>query len=100
MGRSNRRVASEDLVSEDTELAEYHPCHVDGLVDRLGLRAVELLLLGGIFYSIGMVLLVAKRPRIAPRVFSYHEVFHILVVSGTLAHFLMIIWYVAPVARL
>jgi hemolysin III len=70
------------------------------LVDRLGLRAVELLLLGGIFYSIGMVLLVAKRPRIAPRVFSYHEVFHILVVSGTLAHFLMIIWYVAPVARL
>jgi len=70
------------------------------LVDRLGVRAVALLLLGGLFYSIGMVMLVTKRPRISPRIFSYHEVFHVFVVSGTVVHFLVITSYVAPIARL
>jgi len=70
------------------------------LIDRLGVRAVALLLLGGLFYSLGMVMLVTKRPRIWPRIFSYHEVFHVFVVSGTVVHFLFITWYVAPIARL
>lgn len=70
------------------------------LVERLGSRAVALLLLGGIFYSAGMVMLVTKRPRAWPRIFSYHEVFHLFVVSGTFVHFLVISWYVAPIARL
>jgi hemolysin III len=70
------------------------------LIDRLGLHAVELLLVGGLFYSLGVVLLVTKRPRAWPKVFSYHEVFHVFVVSGTVVHFLVIAWYVARVARL
>lgn len=70
------------------------------LIDRLGLHAVELLMAGGFFYSVGMVMLVARWPKIAPRVFSYHEVFHVLVVAGTVSHFFMIVWYVVPVARL
>jgi len=69
------------------------------LLDRLSGVAIGLLILGGIFYSSGMILLVTKRPRLSPRVFSYHEVFHVLVVSGTVTHFLMILWYVAPIAR-
>lgn len=69
------------------------------LIDRLSAAAIALLILGGVFYSAGMVLLVTKRPRLVPRVFSYHEVFHLLVVSGTAIHFLMILRYVAPIAR-
>ncbi|NIA23967.1 MAG: hemolysin III family protein [Gammaproteobacteria bacterium] len=69
------------------------------LLDRLSAGAVALLILGGIFYSTGMILLVTKRPRLSPRVFSYHEVFHVLVISGSVAHFLMILLYVAPIAR-
>ncbi len=69
------------------------------LIDRLGFRAVALLLLGGLFYSVGMVLLVTRRPRMRPEVFSYHEVFHVFVVLGTIVHFLFIAWYVAPIAR-
>jgi len=69
------------------------------LVDRLGVTAITLLILGGLFYSVGMVLLVTKRPRLSPRVFSYHEVFHVLVVSGTVAHFVMIMLYVVPLPR-
>jgi hemolysin III len=69
------------------------------LIGLLGAPAVGLLLLGGIFYTAGMILLVLRRPRFLPGVFSYHEVFHLLVVSGTISHFLMILWYVAPFAR-
>lgn len=70
------------------------------LFDRLPLEAMVLLIVGGASYSVGMILLVSKRPSLFPRVFSYHEVFHVLVISGTLLHFLMILFYVAPVERL
>ena len=70
------------------------------LLDRLPLEAMVLLIVGGGCYSVGMILLIAKRPRLLPRIFSYHEVFHVLVISGTLLHFLMILLYVAPIERL
>lgn len=66
---------------------------------RVGLMAVGLILLGGLFYTIGMVFLVTNRPRLWPRVFSYHEAFHVLVVSATAVHFLVIWRYLIPLAR-
>jgi hemolysin III len=41
-----------------------------------------------------MVLLVTNRPRLWPRAFSYHEVFHILVVAAASLHFAAISGYV------
>ena len=73
---------------------------VEQLLDRLPLEAMVLLIVGGASYSVGLILLIAKRPQLFPRIFSYHEVFHVLVVSGTLLHFLMILTYVAPIERL
>ena len=55
-----------------------------------------LALLGGVLYTVGMVFLATKRPRLWPRVFSYHEMFHICVVAGSAAHYSMTFWYVAP----
>ncbi len=49
-------------------------------------------------YTAGMVLYVTQRPRLWPRVFSYHEVFHLFVVAGSAAHYAMTLWYVAPFA--
>jgi hemolysin III len=43
-----------------------------------------------------MVMFAVRRPRLFPRVFSYHEVFHILVVAGSAFHFWMIFRYVLP----
>ncbi len=63
---------------------------------RLPLSAVALTVLGGLLYSIGMVFVVTKRPRLWPRVFSYHEVFHILVIAGSAAHFAVAYLWVAP----
>ena len=70
------------------------------LFDRLPLEAMVLLIVGGACYSLGMILLVTKRPQLFPRIFSYHEVFHVLVISGALLHFLMILLYVVPIERL
>jgi len=48
---------------------------------------------GGILYTVGMVFLVTNRPRLWPRVFSYHEVFHILVIAGSSFHFAVVARY-------
>jgi len=69
------------------------------LFDRLPLEAMMLLIVGGACYSLGVILLVTKRPQLFPRIFSYHEVFHVLVISGALLHFLMILLYVVPIER-
>ena len=65
------------------------------LAHRLPWPALLLAILGGLLYTIGMVFLVTGRPRLWPRVFSYHEVFHVLVVAGSAAHYAMTITYVA-----
>jgi hemolysin III len=65
------------------------------LAHRLPWPALLLTILGGILYTIGMVFLVTGRPRLWPRVFSYHEAFHVLVVAGSAAHYAMTITYVA-----
>ncbi len=43
-----------------------------------------------------MVLMVMNLPRLWPRVFSYHEVFHVMVVAATSIHFVMVSRYVVP----
>jgi hemolysin III len=52
---------------------------------------------GGILYTVGMVLLVTNRPRLWPRVFSYHEVFHLLVIAGSSVHFAVVARYLVSV---
>ncbi|MFP3914511.1 MAG: PAQR family membrane homeostasis protein TrhA [Actinomycetota bacterium] len=61
---------------------------------RLGWEAVALILAGGACYTVGTVVFATRRPRLAPRVFSHHELFHVLVVAGALFHF----WAVAGYA--
>ena len=65
-------------------------------LQELGWLASVLTLIGGLIYSIGMVLLITNRPRLWPRVFSYHEVFHVMVVAATSVHFFMVWRYVLP----
>jgi hemolysin III len=53
--------------------------------------AVATLLLGGIFYTIGAVVYARKRPDPFPRVFGFHEIFHLFVIFGSIA-FASCIW--------
>jgi hemolysin III len=52
-----------------------------------GVSVVSLLVAGGLVYSLGAVVYGAKRPRLNPRVFGYHEVFHALTLVGAGLHF-------------
>lgn len=65
------------------------------LAQRLPWPAMALMGLGGVLYTVGMVFLVTERPRLWPRVFSYHEAFHVCVVAGSTAHYAMMFAYVA-----
>jgi hemolysin III len=68
-----------------------------GIVARtLPAPALVLVVLGGASYMLGMILFVTRRPRLWPRVFSYHEVFHVCVCAGSALHYAAILGYVAP----
>jgi hemolysin III len=68
------------------------------LAQRLPGVALALLFLGGVLYTIGMVLLVTSRPRLWPRVFSHHELMHVLVIGGSVCHFVFTLRFVVPLA--
>ena len=63
---------------------------------RLPVSALVFLFVGGVSYTVGMVIFSTRRPRLFPRVFSYHEVFHVLVIVGSLAHYLVVWLWVVP----
>jgi len=49
-----------------------------------------LLVSGGIAFTVGAVIYAIKKPRIVPGVFSFHELFHIMVLIGGILHYAMI----------
>ncbi len=49
---------------------------------------------GGVCYTVGAGIYAAKRPNPWPRLFGFHEIFHVLVMLGSLAHFWMHYRYV------
>lgn len=53
---------------------------VGDLATNAGVAALILLLVGGLFYSIGGVAYATHRPNPRPGVFGYHEVFHLMTV--------------------
>lgn len=63
---------------------------------QLGLAAIVLIAVGGLCYTVGVVIWVRKRPRLFPRSFSYHELFHVLVIAASALHFLAVYLYAIP----
>jgi hemolysin III len=51
-------------------------------------------MLGGFFYTVGVVVLVRRRPDPRPTVFGYHEVWHALTLAAGACHFAFI-WLLA-----
>lgn len=51
--------------------------------------------LGGLFYTVGAVVYALKRPNLSA-LFGFHELWHLLVLAGSISHFLMMARYVAP----
>ena len=64
----------------------------------LGGTGFALLLAGGLAYSAGALVYARKRPDPFPGVFGYHEVFHACTIVGAVLHFVVIAWFVLPLA--
>jgi hemolysin III len=70
------------------------------LFRRLPEGALIGLFLGGFSYTLGAVVYALKKPDPFPRVFGFHEIFHIFVVVGSVA-FAAVIWiWVVPFPRI
>ncbi len=68
------------------------------LYRALGGTGFILLLAGGLAYSAGALVYASKRPNPVPGVFGYHEVFHACTIVGAVLHFVVIAWFVLPLA--
>jgi hemolysin III len=51
---------------------------------------IALLLTGGLFYTAGAVMFGLRRPDPNPLVFGFHEVWHAMVIAGSLCHYAVI----------
>ena len=67
-----------------------------GLWDQMGMAGTLLVAAGGLLYTIGAVVYATQRPNPNPRVFGYHEVFHLLVIAAAAAHFSAIAFFALP----
>lgn len=56
----------------------------------VGSLGSALLVTGGVIYTLGALVYALKRPNPFPKVFGYHEIFHICVVIAAAAHFAVI----------
>ena len=63
------------------------------LIDQVGYAPFVLLLVGGVFYSIGAVLYATKWPNPWPTTFGHHEFFHAATVLAATCH-LVAVWLV------
>jgi hemolysin III len=61
--------------------------------------AIGLLITGGVLYSAGALLYVRRWPDPWPRVFGYHEVFHLLTIAAAVAFYVVVLVYVLPAPR-
>ena len=52
------------------------------------------LILGGALYSVGAVIYRTKKPNFFPKVFGFHEVFHLFILAGSFCHFWVMFGYV------
>jgi hemolysin III len=60
-------------------------------------RLFRLTVVGSIAYLVGVVMMIRHWPPLLPRIFSYHEVFHIIVIVAAIAHFLAVRELISPV---
>ncbi len=66
------------------------------IVQRMPTAALVWLILGGLFFTLGALIYIFKRPNFHPPAFGFHEVWHIFVILGSLSHYILIAAFIAP----
>ncbi len=65
---------------------------VPRLYEVLGIPALTLLVIGGVLYTIGSAIFMWERPNPIPGVFGFHEIWHGMVVTASLCHFVVMLY--------
>ena len=66
------------------------------LAAAMGARPIILMGLGGAQYTAGAVVYALQRPRLWPRVFGFHELFHLAVVTASATFYVLVLQYGIP----
>lgn len=64
----------------------------------LGVAGFTLVTVGGLLYTAGAAIYAFRRPNPWPRLFGYHEIFHLLVIGGAALHYVGIAFVALPKA--
>lgn len=64
--------------------------YLSELFKTMGPTQTWLIISGGLVYSTGAFFYALKRPVLNPKIFSYHEIFHVFVNIGAALHFMAI----------
>jgi hemolysin III len=65
-------------------------------IGKIGIAGIALILLGGLFYTVGAVVYARRRPDPLPAVLGYHELFHICTIAAAACHWTAIAFFVLP----
>lgn len=60
-------------------------------VRELGAASIVLIVIGGLLYSIGALALATHRPKLFPRTFGYHEVWHAATAAAAACHYVAVL---------
>jgi hemolysin III len=66
------------------------------LVSSLPTAPLVLVASGGVLYTVGAVVFALGRPDPWPRVFGFHEIFHVFVILAAVAHFVAMAGWIMP----
>jgi hemolysin III len=69
-----------------------------GQLQKLPSAALALIIVSGVLYTTGAVVYALRRPDPLPRVFGYHELFHVLTVLAVAAQYVAVAFFVLPTA--
>ena len=67
---------------------------ISPLYKALSIKGVSLLVLGGVFYTIGAIIYATKPKFLNFKYLGFHEIFHIFIMLGSLTHFFCVFNYV------
>jgi len=66
------------------------------LSHSLGEAGLRWLVAGGVLYSVGSIFYISDRPRLWPGRFGAHEIWHLFVLAGSAAHFMVMLTLLQP----
>lgn len=64
------------------------------IYNNVGITDIIFFTLGGITYIIGAIIYGYEKPNPIPKILGFHEIFHIFILLGSLAHFFAVFKYV------